>query len=194
MSRNWRLSQEARGRLADFAEELSANVAGGLRSGLGASEAFTATAVSTKHAVVQQSIESAADYLSSTVKVPSVRVGAAAIGVAAALFLGRKPNLEPEEANMTPKQRFERSINNSEKPLYFRIYARITGAVDSASGASEGDLVQGAKEALAMHLNPNGVEHADHTSQDSRKQFSQRVLDNLSERMLRAAYPINDPD
>lgn len=194
MSRNWRLSQEARSRLADFAEELSANVAGGLRSGLGASEAFTAAAVSTKHAVVQQSIESAADYLSSTVKVPSVRVGAAAIGVAAALFLGRKPNLEPEEANMTPKQRFERSINNSEKPLYFRIYARITGAVDSASGASEGDLVQGAKEALAMHLNPNGVEHADHTSQDSRKRFSQRVLDNLSERMLRAAYPINDPD
>jgi RNA-splicing ligase RtcB len=147
--------------------------------------------IQTQHAAARAAVENAAEYLAGKVSIPQVRLAVAAMGAGSALFLGRKPNVAPDEERMSTKQRFERQVTRTEKPLYFRVQARVSGMVDQATGATEEDLLTGAREAVGAHF-AGGVDQNSHSTTDSRKKFSNRVLDGLADRLTNALYPLKD--
>lgn len=188
VAQNRHISPEARANVRRFASSVAEQTSGGLTS-LGATREFTPLAIGTRHAASRGAMEAAAEYLYNSSMAPKVRLAVAAIGGGTALFLGHRPNVEPQEESMTPRQRFHKSITKTEEPLYFRIVAHISGQAPEDAALTEEDLVQGASQAVVGCL-ASPAKHTTHSSTDTRQAFDRRKRDDIASRLLRPGMPI----
>jgi len=92
-------------------------------------------------------MEMATDFLTMSAAAPQVKLTVAAIGTAAALFLGHRPNVEAPNSLCLPKE-IREVYYQGRKTAYFRIVASASGVSDGQSGPTEEDLISGARDAI----------------------------------------------